>query len=86
MDHIAKLIGSDHVGLGGDLDGVDSTVAGLEDASSYPRLFVELARRGWSQTDLEKLASRNMLRVMKAAEAFANAHRADAPLENETAF
>ncbi|HQS98379.1 MAG: membrane dipeptidase [Novosphingobium sp. 17-62-19] len=86
IDHIAKLIGSDHVGLGGDLDGVDSTVAGLEDASSYPRLFVELARRGWSQTDLEKLASRNMLRVMKAAEAFANAHRADAPLENETAF
>ncbi|HQS70099.1 MAG: membrane dipeptidase [Novosphingobium sp. 28-62-57] len=86
IQHIAKLIGADHVGLGGDLDGVETTVAGLEDVSTYPTLFTELARRGWSQADLEKLASRNMLRVMKAAEAYAAAHRADPALENPTTF
>jgi membrane dipeptidase len=86
LDHIAKLIGADHVGLGGDLDGVDTTIAGLEDVSTYPVLFVELAARGWSQADLEKLSSRNMLRVMKAAEAFAAAHKNDPALENETSF
>lgn len=86
LDHIARLIGADHVGLGGDLDGVDATIAGLDDVSRYPALFAELARRGWSQADLEKLSSRNMLRVMRAAESFAQAHRADPPLENETTF
>jgi len=86
IDHIAKLIGAGHVGLGGDLDGVDSTVAGLEDVAAYPALFVELARRGWSQADLEKLASRNMLRVMDAAESYAVDHQTDAPQESETTF
>ncbi len=86
IDHIAKLIGADHVGLGGDLDGVEATVVGLEDVSTYPALFLELAQRGWSQGDLEKLSSRNMLRVMKAAEAYSAAHRNDPALENETAF
>lgn len=86
IDHIARLIGPDHVGLGGDLDGVEATVEGLEDVSTYPALFVELARRGWSQADLEKLSSRNMLRVMMAVETYAVAHRNDPPLENETAF
>ena len=86
IDHIAKLIGVDHVGLGGDLDGVETTVAGLEDASTYPALFVELARRGWSQGDLEKLSRRNMLRVMKAAEAYAQARRGEAELESATTF
>lgn len=86
LDHIAGLIGADHVGLGGDLDGVDATIAGLDDVSHYPALFAELVRRGWSQADIEKLSSRNMLRVMRAAESFAQAHRADAPLENETTF
>lgn len=86
LDHVAKLIGVDHVGLGGDLDGVDTTVAGLEDVAAYPALFTELARRGWSQANLEKLSCRNMLRVMKAAETYAAAHRSDVPLENETSF
>lgn len=86
LDHISRLIGADHVGLGGDLDGVDTTVTGLEDVAAYPALFTELARRGWSQADLEKLSSRNMLRVMKAAETYATAHRNDVPLENETSF
>jgi membrane dipeptidase len=58
----------------------------MEDVSRYPDLFVELARRGWSQTDLEKLASRNMMRVLKAAEAYSAAHRGDPPIENPTSF
>jgi membrane dipeptidase len=86
IEYIARRIGTDHVGLGGDLDGIEVTIAGLEDVSAYPALFTELARRGWSQADLEKLASRNMLRVMKAAEAYAAARRADQPLESPTAF
>jgi membrane dipeptidase len=86
IDYVAKLIGPDHVGLGGDFDGIESTVKGMEDVSTYPALFVELARRGWSQADLEKLSSRNMMRVMKAAEAYSAAHRADVPLENPTTF
>lgn len=86
IDYIAKRIGVDHVGLGGDMDGIETTIAGMEDVSTYPALFIELARRGWSQQDLEKLASRNMLRVLKAAEAYAAAHRGDAPIENPTSF
>lgn len=86
IDHIAKVAGAGAVGLGGDLDGVDSTVAGLEDAAAYPKLFTELARRGWTQAALEKLASGNMMRVLKAAEAHAAAHRSDPPLENATTF
>ncbi|WP_240946616.1 dipeptidase [Novosphingobium sp. ERW19] len=86
IDHIAKLIGADHVGLGGDLDGVEATVQGLEDVSTYPALFAELKQRGWSQANLAKLSSGNMLRVMKAAEIYAAAHRADPPLESPTTF
>lgn len=86
LDHIARRIGADHVGLGGDFDGIELAIAGLDDVASYPALFTELARRGWSQGDLEKLASRNMLRVLKAAEAHARAHRMDPPIENPTAF
>ena len=86
LDHIARRIGADHVGLGGDLDGIDNAVAGLEDASKYPALFVALARRGWSEADLAKLASGNTMRVLKAAEAYAAAHRNDPPIENPTTF
>ena len=86
IDYIAKRIGADHIGLGGDIDGIEVTIAGLEDVSKYPALFTELARRGWSQADLEKLASRNLLRVLKAAEAYAYIHRGDPPLENATYF
>jgi membrane dipeptidase len=86
IDHIAKLIGTDHVGLGGDLDGVEATVQGMEDVSTYPALFAELARRGWSKADLAKLASGNIMRVIKAAETYAAAHRSDLPLESATTF
>ena len=81
IDHIVKRAGIDHVGIGGDFDGMASTTQGMDDVAGYPALFAELARRGYSQADLEKIASRNMMRVMKAAEAYAAAHRNDPPIE-----
>lgn len=86
IDHIARRIGADHIGMGGDFDGIGDTTAGMEDVSTYPALFTELARRGYSQADLEKISSRNMMRVLKAAEAYAAAHRSDPPIENPTTF
>ena len=86
LDHIRKLAGAEAVGLGGDYDGIETTVAGMEDVSTYPALFVELARRGWTQGELEGLASRNMMRVLKAAEAYAASRKGDAPIENPVAF
>src|SRR5215210_1106799 len=71
IDYIARLAGHDHVGIGGDLDGVPYTADGLEDVSGYPRLFAELIRRGWSDADLAKLAGGNALRAMRRAEAVA---------------
>ncbi|MCB5426109.1 membrane dipeptidase [Altererythrobacter sp. CC-YST694] len=81
IDHVRDVAGIDHIGLGGDYDGMDSGPVGMEDVTGYPALFTELARRGYSQADLEKIASRNMMRVLKAAEAYAAAHRADPPIE-----
>ncbi len=78
IDHIRDLIGVDYIGLGGDYDGMATGPVGMEDVSGYPALFVELARRGYSQEDLEKIASRNMMRVMREAEAYA-ASQADMP-------
>ncbi|MFM6950707.1 MAG: dipeptidase [Novosphingobium sp.] len=86
LDHIKQIAGAEHVGLGGDYDGVENTVAGMEDVSKYPVLFVELARRGWTQAELEGLASRNIMRVLKAAEAFAASRKGDAPIENPVSF
>ncbi|HEU4643410.1 MAG TPA: dipeptidase [Gemmatimonadaceae bacterium] len=68
IDHIRKVAGVDHVGIGSDFDGIDQTVTGLEDVSKFPALFAELARRGWSDADLRKLAGENVLRVMHQAE------------------
>jgi len=81
IDHLRAVAGIDHIGLGGDYDGMATGPAGMEDVSGYPTLFVELARRGYSQADLEKIASGNMMRVLKAAEAYAAAHRNDPPIE-----
>ena len=81
IDHLRAVAGIDHIGLGGDYDGMETGPVGMEDVSGYPALFVELARRGYSQEDLEKIASRNMMRVLKAAEAYAAAHRGDPPIE-----
>jgi len=68
IEHVRKVAGVDHVGIGSDFDGITENVVGLEDVSKYPSLFAELARRGWSDADLAKLASGNILRVLKANE------------------
>jgi membrane dipeptidase len=69
VDHIRKTAGIDHVGLGGDFDGITTVVQGLEDVSTYPRLIAELLRRGWTDADIGKLTWHNLLRVMRANEA-----------------
>jgi membrane dipeptidase len=68
IDHVRKIAGVDHVGIGSDLDGITETVVGLEDVSKFPALFAELARRGWSDADLAKLADGNVMRVLAEAE------------------
>ena len=68
IEHVRKIAGVDHVGIGSDFDGITDNVVGLEDVSDYPSLFAELARRGWSDADLAKLADGNILRVLAEAE------------------
>ena len=68
IDHVRQIVGVDHVGIGSDFDGISETVVGLEDVSKFPALFAELARRGWTQKDLQKLAGENILRVLRDAE------------------
>ena len=79
IDHIRQVAGIDHIGLGGDFDGMDSVVDGLGDVSAYPALFTEQARRGYTQADLEKIACRNLIRVLRATEAVAKAKSGEAP-------
>lgn len=71
VERVAKVAGHDHVGIGADLDGIDSTPTGMGGVDTYPFLFAELIRRGWSDANLAKLAGGNILRVMRAAEATA---------------
>lgn len=71
IDHIRKVAGIDHIGLGGDFDGITQVVTGLEDVSKYPDLTAELLRRGYQDDDLKKILGLNVLRVMKQAEAVA---------------
>jgi membrane dipeptidase len=71
FDHIRKVAGVDHLGIGADYDGNTQWPAGLEDVSRYPWLFAELIRRGWSDADLKKVAGGNVLRALRGAEATA---------------
>jgi membrane dipeptidase len=68
VEHIAKVAGVDHVGLGSDFDGIPDAPIGLEGVDRFPALLEELMRRGWSDRDISKLAGENLLRVMAAAE------------------
>ena len=68
IDHIRKVAGIDHVGIGSDFEGIGRTPAGLEDVSCYPALLAELLRRGYTDEDLAKVAGGNFLRVMRAVE------------------
>ncbi|MDZ4306350.1 dipeptidase [Allopontixanthobacter sp.] len=81
IDHVRRLAGIDHIGIGGDYDGMPTGPVGMEDVSGYPALFAELARRGYSQADLEKISFRNMMRVMRSAEAYAASVTDMAPIE-----
>jgi membrane dipeptidase len=72
IDHIRKVAGVDHIGIGGDFDGITSVPEGLEDVSTYPALTAELLRRGYSEEDIRKINGLNVLRVMKRAEAVAD--------------
>ena len=68
IEHVVRIAGHDHVGIGGDLDGIDRTVIGLGGVETYPNLFAELIRRGWSDRNLAKLAGGNVLRALRQAE------------------
>jgi len=73
IDHVVKLAGIDHVGIGSDYDGVgDSLPYGLKDASSYPNLIYHLLKRGYSDEEIEKICYKNIWRVWSAVEAAAN--------------
>ena len=79
LDHLAKVAGHDHIGIGGDLDGIDTTPTGLEGVETYPALIAELLRRGWSEADCAKLAGGNILRVLEAAEKISATLKAEVP-------
>jgi membrane dipeptidase len=68
IEHIRDVAGVDHVGIGSDFDGIPETPVGLEGVDKFPGLLEELARRGWNDADLAKVAGGNLLRVMAAAE------------------
>ena len=79
IGHIARVAGHDHVGIGGDLDGVPYAVVGLGSVDGYPLVFAELIRRGWSDANLAKLAGGNVLRALRGAEATAAAMKKQPP-------
>jgi len=71
VDHVSRVAGHDHVGIGADLDGIPAGPEGMTGVETYPILFAELIRRGWSDQDLAKLAGGNVLRALRGAEATA---------------
>lgn len=82
IDHIVAVAGHDHVGIGGDYDGINGTgPAGMKGVDGYPLVFAELARRGWNDADLAKLSRGNVLRVMAQVEAVATGLAAQPPID-----
>ena len=80
VEHIRAVAGVDHVGIGSDFDGIDAGPDGLEGVDRLPALLAELARRGWSDTDLAKVAGGNLLRVFdEAATVSARLRTSEAP-------
>jgi membrane dipeptidase len=71
VEHAREVAGIDHIGIGGDYDGVGELPVGLEDVSTYPALFAALLDRGWTEEECAKLAGENVLRAMSVAEAYA---------------
>jgi microsomal dipeptidase-like Zn-dependent dipeptidase len=82
VEHIARIAGHDAVGIGGDYDGINGTAPeGMGGVDSYPQLFAELARRGWSDADLAKLAGDNILRAMERVEAVSRSMAGQPPAD-----
>ena len=79
IEHVRRVAGADHVGIGSDFDGITQVPRGLEDVSRFPELFAELVRRGWNDEDLRKLAGQNVIRVLREAEAASARLRASRP-------
>jgi membrane dipeptidase len=79
IEHVVKIAGHDHVGLGGDFDGIDYTVPDLNGVEDYPSLLAELIRRRWTDEQLAKLAGGNILRVLRRAEAVAGSLKNEQP-------
>jgi membrane dipeptidase len=71
VEHAREVAGIDHIGIGGDYDGVGELPVGLEDVSTYPALFAALLDRGWTEEECAKLAGENVLRALTAAEEYA---------------
>jgi membrane dipeptidase len=84
IDHIRKVAGVDHVGLGSDFDGIAETPAGLDGVDKFPALLTELKRRGWPDGELAKVAGANLLRVMRSAEVVSARLRASRPPSTAT--
>jgi membrane dipeptidase len=84
IDHVRQVAGVDHVGIGSDFDGITDVVVGLEDVTKFPDLFAELARRGWTESDLRKLAGDNLLRAFAQAEAVSQRLRRERPPSTAT--
>jgi membrane dipeptidase len=68
IDHVRKVAGIDHVGIGSDFDGIDEGPAGLEDVSKFPALVAELLRRGYRDEDVARVTGGNVMRVLRQAE------------------
>jgi membrane dipeptidase len=81
IDHIVKVAGIDHVGIGSDFDGITMWPVGLDDVSSYPRLTDELLRRGYSEADVHKVLGGNVLRAFRQAGETARRLQANTPPE-----
>ena len=84
VEHIRDVAGIDHVGIGGDFDGITFVVQGLEDVSKFPALFAELSRRGWSEAALRKLAGENILRAFSRTETVSKRLRRERPASTAT--
>ena len=84
IEHVARVAGHDHVGIGSDFYGGPTMPLGLEDVSRFPHLFAELIRRGWSDADLERLAGKNIVRTLAAAEAVAVRLQKERPASTAT--
>ena len=81
IDHIVKVAGIDHVGIGSDFDGITMSPVGLEDVTSYPRITDELLRRGYSEADVHKVLGANVLRAFRQAGEVAKQLQATRPPE-----